>query len=59
MLRIDDVLRRMLLMPSSEAEKARIAGRVAEKTKEVPLMRWWSTTVREPAQKPAQKKRGQ
>lgn len=24
----------------------------AEKTKEGPLIRWWSTTVREPAQKP-------
>ncbi len=37
-LRIDGVFRRML-MPS-EAETARSAGTAAEKTKEVPLMRW-------------------
>ena len=49
-LRIEGALRRML-MPS-EAETARRAGTAAEKTKEVPLIRWWSTTMREPAQKP-------
>ena len=36
----------------SEAETARRAGMEAEKTKEVPFMRWWSTTIWEPAQKP-------
>lgn len=38
-------------MPS-EAETARRGGMEAEKTKEVPLMRWWSTTTWDPAQKP-------
>ena len=44
------VFRRMLML--SEAETARRAGTVAEKTNEVPLMRWWSTTMCDPAQNP-------
>jgi len=40
-------------MPS-EAETARRAGMDAENTKDVPLIRWWSTTTCEPAQKPPQ-----
>ena len=39
----------------SEAETARRAGIETEKTKDGPLIRWWSTTVREPAQKPPPK----
>jgi hypothetical protein len=49
-LRIDGVFRRMLI--PSEAETAKRAGTAAEKTNEVPLMRWWSTTICEPAQNP-------
>ena len=52
-LRIDGVFRRML-MPS-EVETARSAGTAAEKTNEVPLTRWWSTTIPDPAQDPPDK----
>jgi hypothetical protein len=38
-------------MPS-EAETARRAGNAAEKTNEVPLIRWGSTAICEPAQNP-------
>ena len=38
-------------MPS-EDETARRGGMAAEKTKEVPLMRWCSVTTLEPAQNP-------
>ncbi|KAH9018624.1 hypothetical protein EDB85DRAFT_602914 [Lactarius pseudohatsudake] len=46
----DGVFRRMLI--PSETETTRSAGTATEKTKVVPLMRWWSTTICEPAQKP-------
>jgi hypothetical protein len=54
-LRLEGVLRKILI--PSDAETARRAGTAAEKTKEVPLMRWWSTTWREPAQKPPEELR--
>ena len=46
-LRMDGVFRRML-MP----ETARRAWTAVEKTNEVPLMPWWSTTMCDPAQNP-------
>jgi hypothetical protein len=41
--KIDGWLRRMEI--PSEADTARRGGMDAEKTKEVPLIRWWSTTI--------------
>ena len=49
-LRIEGTFRRMLMPPEVETERSAVIA--AEKTKEVLLMQWWSTTIREPAQNP-------
>jgi hypothetical protein len=52
---MDGWFRRMEI--PSEAETARRAGMDAEKTKDVPFIRWWSTTIWDPAQKPPEEAR--
>lgn len=52
---MEGVLVRMLI--PSEAEVASKAGMAAEKTKDVPLIRWCSVTIRDAAQKPPPEQR--